>query len=248
MFTDRIAGLYRALDYEQISEAEGFVRCFHRVEGADHAYELVWIVEGSPSQDEYNQFAYELQRVVNRPGNKRQRIVAAEDVLLGELERFRLASEVGRYTWVTLVNDLFHSDRFCEKVRRDYNGHAALVSERMKVLGNVSHCEYRYIPQLVRERNGWGPGTVWDQFVTASLLSEGGGPALFLVQAPAGYGKTSLSFEIAKFLADLHLSSPSAPFPLFIPFAKYRKFGGVRDILRREIEELKLYGVNSEAL
>ena len=249
MLKDKINTLYGNLNYEEISGNQGAVRCFHRVEGADHAYEIVWMLEERPTQEQFMDFAHQLSEIMNLPGNKRQRVVAADTTMLVDLGKFRLGAEVKTYSWFSLINDLFHSDHFCGKVMQDYSAYAALMTERIRTLSGSRRVDYHYIPQQVRSRNGADKGTDWDEFVAGSIISSTTTPSLFLVQAPAGYGKTSLSYEIARFVAERHMNDPSEPFPLFIPFAKYRRFGGVRDILRREIEEMKLYGgVNSQAL
>jgi hypothetical protein len=248
MLLEKVTSLYEALDYESENGGQGTVRLYHRTEGADHAFELVWVLDDKASQTDYNNFAYHLSRIANRPGNKRQRLVTADESFLVDFP-FRLGPDVGRHTWASLVNDLFHSDRFCDKVDIDYEQYKGALSQQMRSLSGNPECEYRYIDQSISYRSGPLVGSVGHEFFDTILHpTDDGKPLLALVQAPAGYGKTAFSYEIARLLAKEHRARPTGPFPVFVPFSKYRRFGGVRDILRAEIEELKLYGVNSQAL
>ena len=243
MLIQQIEQLYEALDYRVESERKGNVRLFHRVEGADHAWEIVWALDSPGEGSDYGSFSYLIQETLSKPGNRRQRIVASKESFLELPPNLRVSAEVGKYSWIGLVNDLFHSERFCDKVAQDYTHYASLLTQQITAISGATEATYKYVDQKVSDL-GWAT----KGFFENCIIRPGTAPRLYVVQAPAGYGKTAFAYELAFQVAKRHKEAPELPFPIFIPFAKYRRFGGVRDILRAEIEELKLYGVNSRAL
>lgn len=246
MFIDKVVSLYEDLDYKQETTGKEHVRLFNRIEGAEIVYELVWILDQPQTPSDYGQFSLQLQNITKRPGSKRFRLVSEKAEYLDS--PFLFSSETGKHTWISLIRELFHTDRFCDKVAMDYKNYRSMLSQQMQALSGINDCEYSYVDQFVKDNLGNNFGLISQDFFNNIVLKNSGNPFLYVIQAPAGYGKTAFSYEIGHLLSKKHQESFEAPFPIFIPFSKYRRFGKIRDILRAEIEELKLYGVNSKAL
>ena len=254
MFKDEVVRLYETLDFERQAETdpEHPIQLFRRTEGATVTHELLWILSGREThQDAYSVFSSQIQGLINVPGQKRMRLVAASDEDLDSFTRtfgttYQLHTDVSRYSWIALLNDLFRSEQFCSKTIREYENYQNSLSIQLSGLTEVDNATWSYLPQTLRKSNG--DRVSFSVFLDELLLTPWNAPKLFVIHAPASYGKTAFSYASTKKLAEQHMLNAGHAFPIFIPFAKYRRFGGIRDILRAEIEELQLYGVNSRAL
>lgn len=248
---DEVIELYGLLDFEELGTAQGPVRVFHREDAAVHVHDLVWVLDSPPTPQGYREYTTQLSRIAGKPGSLRQRVVVQDRAFLSDLDKgkdFPLDENVQRADWTHFLNKLFHTDRFCDKVQMEYIQYRDNLSQQMRAFTGAQECTYEYVPQYVSTHNGERIGLVTKDFFASHVLIPQSEPTLYIMRAPAGYGKTASSYEIAHILSEKHKLDPSVPFPIFIPFSKYRRFGGVRDILRAEIEELKLYGVNSLGL
>lgn len=253
MLKQDVSGLYEALDYERSQDLDpsGSVQLFHRREGAAHTYELVWVVGDEASDGAaYQDFSLQTQRWIDYPGTKRMRIVAADDAGLKAFNsralNMALAPQVVRSTWIGLLNEVFSSESFCTKAEEQVERYRNAASVQLRSLWGSEDVTWSYLPSRLRFLET-SNSLAFEQFAD-QLGDFGGDPTLFVVHAPAGYGKTAFSNALTDRLAATHRVNGQRPFPVFIPFAKYRRFGGVRDILRAELEELRLYGVNSRGL
>ena len=266
-FTRRVVDLYKTLDFKLDSEVEATrrlgmsegdaVQLFVRSEGASTTRELIWIL-GDPASHltAYSRWS-ELSRSVPWFGNGvvRTRLVAKSSDDFSEFEdslvhmyrrREEILQGVPRYSWMSLLNDLFGSDRFCLKTEENYRNYRDSLSVQLRGLTNVPNAVWTYSPQTLKTANG---GRISSEMLVDRLADTSiEKPKLFVVHAPASLGKTAFSYASTQNLVDRHNSDNSSPFPIFIPFAQYRRFGGVLDILRSEIEAHQLYGVNSTAL
>ena len=254
MFIDNVIALYQTLDFDRRSDTtpDHPIQVFSRAEGAAVTHELLWILSGEGThQDAYGVFSSQIQRLINAPGQKRMRLVAASDADLLSFEsryqgRYNLHTDVSRHSWVSLLNNLFRSERFCKKIVRDYDSYRNNLTIQLSGLTGLDNATWSYAPQTLKKSDG--TQVHFNTFLEGLVHTPWKTPKLFVLHAPASYGKTAFSYASSRHLADEHLVNDTLPFPIFIPFAKYRRFGGVRDILRAEIEELQLYGVNSRAL
>ena len=82
MFKDEVVRLYETLDFERQAETdpEHPIQLFRRTEGATVTHELLWILSGREThQDAYSVFSSQIQGLINVPGQKRMRLVAASD-------------------------------------------------------------------------------------------------------------------------------------------------------------------------
>ena len=254
MFINEVIDLYETLDFTRQSDTLSThpIQLFRRTEGAVVTHELLWILSGPEShQDAYGVFSSQIQRLVNAPGQTRMRLVAASDEDLVSFasnygSRYTLSVDVSRHSWTSLLNNLFRSSQFCEKIMDEYENYRDNLSIQISGLTEVDNATWSYSPQTLMESNG--ARISFSDFLSDVVHTQWETPKLFVIHAPASYGKTAFSYASTRHFAHQHLDDDKLPFPIFIPFAKYRRFGGVRDILRAEIEELQLYGVNSQAL
>ena len=254
VFIAEVIDLYRTLDFARVDATmpDSPIQLFNRMEGAAVTHELLWVL-GKPEshQKAYGVFSSQIQRLINIPGQKRMRLVAHDE---GELATFNseysgkynLSTDVSRHSWISLINNLFRSDQFCRKIMSDYGDYRDNLSIQISGIADVADATWSYSPQTLRRSND--DRVSFETFLKDVVDTTVGDPKLFVIHAPASYGKTAFSYAATRHLAQQHDAGGLLPFPIFIPFAKYRRFGGVRDILRAEIEELQLYGVNSRAL
>ena len=174
------------------------------------------------------------------------RLVAEHEGILAEFpEEFRVAPEASKDTWFSLLNDLFQSERFCEKIDEDFQDYRETMSVQLQAVSGSPTAVWQYTPQRLRGEQG---SFTFAEFVDVLRGRPETSATLFVVHATAGHGKTAFAYAATAELARTHRNNPSEPFPVFIPFARYRRFGGVRDILRAELEELSLHRPNSRAL
>ena len=125
-------------------------------------------------------------------------------------------------------------NKFCSKTIREYENYQNSLSIQLSGLTEVDNATWSYLPQTLRKSNG--DRVSFSVFLDELLLTPWNAPKLFVIHAPASYGKTAFSYASTKKLAEQHMLNAGHAFPIFIPFAKYRRFGGIRDILRAEIE------------
>ena len=254
MFINEVIELYETLDYKRQSQttSEQPIQLFSRTEGAAVTHELLWILSDPKThQDAYGLFSSQIQRLIDIPGQKRMRLVAATDDDLSSFTskystRYNLYRDVSRHSWISLLNNLFRSEQFCQKTISEYDNYRDNLSIQISGLTEVDDATWSYSPQTLIKADG--ERVTFDTFLDDIVHTQWEMPKLFVIHAPASYGKTAFSYASTRQLARQHLDNAELPFPIFIPFAKYRRFGGVRDILRAELEELQLYGVNSQAL
>lgn len=256
MLVTDVIHLYETLDFERDSEAtlDDPVQLFRRTEGAVVTHELLWILgEPHTHQAAYNRFSLLTQRLVSSNGINRMRLVATSDESLKEFDEsynrydgYPLHGGVYKDSWTSLLNSLFGSEKFCAEVVKRYDRYRNNLSVQLQSATGITHASWSYSPQSLERSRG-------DRIPFASFLEDvvptsDQRPKLFVIHAPASYGKTAFSYAASYELANRHYEHKQAPFPIFIPFEGYRRFGGVRDILRAELENLQLYGVNSQSL
>lgn len=73
---------------------------------------------------------------------------------------------------------------------------------------------------------------------------------LLVILAPAGYGKTLLSFELAKRLAAAHVASksrPKKPVPFLVPFGEFRRVASFEGMILSSLERRRVTDVTSGA-
>ena len=234
MFIDEVVNLYQTLDFKRQSETEPGhpIQLFSRTEGATVTHELLWILsEPHTHENAYGVFSSQIQRLINIPGQKRMRLVAASANELTSFDSqfastYHLYTDVTRHSWISLLNNLFRSEQFCQKTIGEYEHYRDNLSIQISGLTDVANATWSYSPQTLTSSDGT-PMT-FDSFLRDLTHTVWSTPKLFVIHAPASYGKTAFSYASTRHLAREHLDDDTLPFPIFIPFAKYRRFGGVR--------------------
>ena len=146
MFKSEVIRLYETLDFVRDPKIapDQPIQLFRRTEGAVITHELLWIL-GDPASygQAYRTFSQQTQRLVNFPGQKRMRVVASSEEDLSSFRsdhggKYTLSQDVSRHSWTSLLNSLFRSDQFCQKVFKEYESYRASLSIQISGLTDLA--------------------------------------------------------------------------------------------------------------
>jgi hypothetical protein len=137
----------------------------------------------------------------------------------------------------TLFRGFFNVDDWKNKIRHEYIKHCERI---LRVLPKKA-TEYTYIDVPYYKNNKICENKIVDE-ICGSLKSEG--PTLFVIEAPAGFGKTCTSYEIINQLVE---SDGKYPIPFFTEFSRDRQARVFSHIFVREVDK-SFSAVNSKVV
>ena len=148
-----------------------------------------------------------------------------------ELESLGFSTKKSFYNSLdTLEDELFDGffsvSEWKNKIRKEYNDYCVKVLSALPSGAN----NYTYIDTPYLKNNNLAEKIIIDD-IRDSLTQEG--PQLLIIEAPAGFGKTSTSYEIINTLAS---DNTKGPIPFFTEFSRDRQARIFSHIFIREVD------------
>lgn len=131
-----------------------------------------------------------------------------------------------------LFSGFFLPSNNCKKLEQEYNRYAKKQTEK------ISFCEYKFIPcRFVDDNNESRKNLI--EYIYQRLFEKG--PQLIIVEAAAGFGKTSVSYELIKRLS----VDSKGTVPIITELSKNRTASIFKYVLLTEIDS-KFSSLSSE--
>lgn len=174
--------------------------------------------------------------------NDKARVEDAMELASQDLEALGFSTKKSFYNSVseideTLFRGFFNVEDWKHKIRHEYRKHCDRILSIFPKEAN----EYTYIDVPYFKNSNISEKHIINE-ICDSLKSNG--PQLYIIEAPAGFGKTCTSYEIINHLVE---SRSQYPIPFFTEFSRDRQARVFSHIFVREVDK-SFSAVNSEVV